>query len=174
MATQKFKAAVQFIVNECKDNPGRLGATRLNKALWFADTVAFKMNGAAITGESYVKRDKGPVPAHILATIDELKAEGKIVVMEPQFRFDTRKFIPDGPLDYSHLSDDEREILKAVVDTVCGYTATEISDETHDMIWEAASDGETIPLSATLVSDKGSITDAMRAWADTQISKLAA
>jgi hypothetical protein len=33
MSTEKFKALVHYIVEECSDNPGRLGATRLNKAL---------------------------------------------------------------------------------------------------------------------------------------------
>ena len=173
MATQKFKAAVQFIINECKDNPARLGAIRLNKTLWFADTVAYKMSGSSITGEKYLKREKGPVPAHILATLEELRNEGKIHVIEPQFKFDTRKYIPAEPASSSSLSDDERNLIKAVLDTVLGYTANDISEETHDSIWDAAEDGEPIPLCATLVSAKGDVTESMRVWAKKMMAKAA-
>ena len=56
MATEKFKALVHFIVHECQENPSKLGAIRLNKALWYTDVVSFRASGASVTNESYVKR----------------------------------------------------------------------------------------------------------------------
>ncbi len=165
MATEKFKALVHFIVHECRDRPGRLGAIRLNKTLWYSDVTAYKMNNVPLTGETYVKRKKGPVPAHILATLQELKTEGKILIQEPEFQFDVRKYISLMVPDVEPLSDDERELTKSILDSVCGHTANGISELTHDNIWDAASEGEEIPLFATLVSEVGEITDNVRAWA---------
>jgi hypothetical protein len=167
MATDKFKALVHYIVHECRESPGRLGAVRLNKALWYTDVTAFKMNGASVTGEKYVKRAKGPVPAHILATLRELRDEGKILIQEPEFPYDPRKFISLVSPDTEHLSDDERSLATSTLSTVCGYTANGISELTHDIIWDAASEGEEIPLYATLASELGEVTESVRKWAGT-------
>ncbi len=165
MATEKFKALVHFIVHECQDNPRKLGAIRLNKTLWYTDVVAYRLAGASVTNETYVKRKMGPVPSHILSTIDELKAEGLLHVQEPQGQYDSRKYISLEEPDTSSLSADDIDLAKTVLSSVLGHTANMISEMTHDIIWEAASDGEEIPLYATLASDRGAITDEVKAWA---------
>lgn len=165
MATEKFKALVHFIVHECQDNPGKLGAIRLNKTLWYTDVTAYHMAGASVTNEVYVKRKMGPVPSHILATLDELKNEGLMHVREPQGQFDSRKYISLEEPDTGMLSEDEMDLARNVLSTVLGCTANDISEKTHDIIWEVASDGEEIPLYATLASDRGAITDEVKAWA---------
>lgn len=172
MATTKFKALVHFMVHELRDHPARLGAIRLNKALWYTDVVAYKTNGVSVTGESYVKRKKGPVPAHILATLRELRDEGKIVIQEPEFQFDTRKFISLANPEVESLSVSERELAKSILDTVCGFTANAISEMTHDTIWEAAAEGEEIPLYATLAADIGEVTDDVRTWASAIVHEM--
>ncbi len=165
MATEKFKALVHFIVHECQDNPSKLGAIRLNKALWYTDVTAYRSAGASVTNEAYVKRKMGPVPSHILATVSELKAEGLLHVTEPQSQYDSRKYISLVEPDTSSLSEDEMELAKAVLSAVLGVTANAISEMTHDIIWEAASEGEEIPLHATLASDRGTVTDEVKDWA---------
>ena len=165
MATEKFKALVHFIVHECQDNPSKLGAIRLNKALWYTDVTAFRIAGASVTNETYVKRKMGPVPSHILGTIDALKAQGLLHVREPQSQYDSRKYISLEKPDTSSLSEDEMDLAKTVLSAVLGHTANSISEMTHDIVWEAASDGEEIPLFATLASDRGAITEDVKAWA---------
>lgn len=172
MATDKFKALVHFIVHECRDHPHRLGAVRLNKTLWYTDVMAFKLNGVPVTGETYVKRQKGPVPSHILATLRELKDDGKILIQEPEYQFDTRKYLSlvSPPTDI--LSDEERVLASTILDAVCGYTANGISELTHDVIWDAAAEGEEIPLKATLVSETGEVTSSVREWAESIIQDI--
>jgi hypothetical protein len=165
MANEKFKALVHYLVHECRDHPNILGAIRLNKALWYTDVVSYKANGVPVTGESYVKRKRGPVPAHILATLRELEAEGKIVIREPEYQYDVRKFISLVQPESEPLSDDERELARGILGTVCGFTANAISEMTHDNIWDAAAEGEEIPLYATLASDVGEISENVRSWA---------
>lgn len=172
MTTEKFKALVHFIVHECREHPHRLGAIRLNKALWYTDVMAFKMNGVPVTGETYVKRERGPVPAHILASLRELKDEGKILIQEPEYQFDTRKYISLMSPSTDILSDEERALASSILDAVCGYTANGISELTHDVIWEAASEGEEIPLKATLVSETGEVTGSVREWAESIIQNI--
>jgi len=165
MATEKFKALVHFIVHQCLDRPGKLGAIRLNKALWYTDVIAYKVAGVSVTGEKYVKRARGPVPAHILATLRELDAEGKIIIREPEHQYDARKYLSLQNPNMEILSDAERDLARSIVEAVCGFSASEISELTHDIVWEAAAEGEEIPMCATLACEKGEVTDAVRAWA---------
>ena len=61
MAHEKLKEALHYVIARC-DDPARLGAIRLNKIMLFADRFAYRMNGATITADPYVKRRLGPVP----------------------------------------------------------------------------------------------------------------
>lgn len=170
MATEKFKALAHFIVHECRDDPARLGAIRLNKTMWKADVAAFKATGKAITGDRYVKRGMGPVPKHILATVRELANEGAIAVQEPEFQYDTRRFVALTAPAHEALSDEERSFAQAALAAVCGMSANAASEETHDIIWEAAAEGEEIPIEATLASKAGEITNDVLAWAESSIA----
>ena len=165
MATQKFQWLMHYIIHECSDQPGQLGAVRLNKALWYADVIAFKMNGVSITGETYLKRQYGPVPKHILRTLETLAKQDAIAIVEPEYKFDTRKFIALSAPPSEALSDDERYIASAVLKAVLGHNANAISEMSHDVIWQAAIEGEEIPLCATLAAQPGEITEAVVDWA---------
>lgn len=170
MATEKFKALAHFIMHECRDDPARLGAIRLNKAMWKADVAAFKATGQPVTGDRYVKRGMGPVPKHILATIRELRDEGAIAVQEPEFQYDTRRFVAlRAPEDHA-LTDDEKQLARAALASVCGMTANAASEETHDVVWDAAVEGEEIPIKATLAARAGEITPQVLAWAESSMA----
>ena len=165
MATEKLKALTHFIIHECGDNPGRLGATRLNKALWKADVLAYKAIGQSVTGDTYVKRQNGPVPAEVLATLRELRDAGAIHIREPQHRYDPRRFVSLADPDIALLSDTDQDIARLAINYVCGKSTSEVSDETHDVVWEAAGMGEEIPLYATLAGRKGEVTLEIADWA---------
>lgn len=175
MASEKFKALVHYVVASA-DDPHRLGATRLNKICWYADTLAYRYGGKTITGETYIKRTHGPVPKSILATIRELEAEQKIHVRDHQL-FQSRKmrlFQAMEDADASVFDEDERGIIDFVVARVChDHTAASISELTHDAVWEAANDGEEIPMSATLVSEPAEFTEKVSAWALKVVEKAA-
>lgn len=174
MATEKFKSLVHFIVHECRERPSRLGAIRLNKTLWYTDVAAYRQAGASVTSEVYVKRRMGPVPSHVLPVLRELQQEGKILIQEPEGTYDSRKYISLSEPAQGVLSDDEKALARHVLSVVLGFTANGISEATHDVIWEAAEDGEEIPLYATLASDMGEITDEVRGWAGTIVAELEA
>ena len=155
-------------------NPGRLGAIRLNKALWFTDSLAYQIYGAPVTGEKYVKRKMGPVPATILRTLKELEKENKIEIRERENYYDAIKYLSRSEPNLIPLSSADRDLAKAVLNFVCDRTATEISESTHDEAWNAALEGEEIPLFATLATGKGAITDEIREWAEKVVVEIEA
>lgn len=166
----KFKALVHLIIQDCKD-PKNLGATRLNKILWFSDVEAYRLTGNSITGAKYLRRKKGPVPAHILRSLEELKSEGKIQLDEPEFRYDPRLFTSLKNSDDGVFSKNECDLVKIISDHIChNFTADGISEASHDDIWDAAGDGEEIPLEATLISNGGNYPAAVTNWADSVVA----
>jgi len=173
MATQKFKALTHFIIHECVDNPSRLGATRLNKALFYADVEAYRRTGKSISDDKYIKRERGPVPKHVLATLHELKSEGAIHIQEPQVLYDTRHYTSLKEPDDSCLNSEEKKIARSALNFVCGMSATAVSDYSHDIIWEAAHEGEEIPLYAILAAHKGQIDQSVMNWADKKLGEIA-
>lgn len=167
MAHEKLKEALHYVIARC-DDPARLGAIRLNKILWFADREAYRMNGSSITADSYVKRRLGPAPKNVLAAIAELASEDKIAVREAALpsNYVMRHFFKLAEPGVSALSDQDRAILDAIMDIVCdNFTANEISNATHDHIWESAEIGEEIPLYVAAFAVPGQITDEVRSWA---------
>lgn len=167
MATEKFKNLVHFVVASCED-PQRLGATRLNKILWFADAAAYRLNGVSISGETYVKRKRGPVPKSILHAIRELEAEERIHVRDKTFPgYKMRLFVALKDADTAAFSEQEMEIVRGIAQEICDvHSANSISDLSHDQIWLAANDGEEIPLHAVLAANSGELTEEVMAWGD--------
>lgn len=172
----RFKALVHYILEKC-DDPKKLGATKLNKVLWYADTFAFRSTGQTISGEThYVKRQFGPVPKKILAAINDLKSEKKILVRETEyFGKPKREYISLESADTSKFTSEEIEIVDAVLGVICDHhTAASISDMSHDLIWEAAELGEEIPVYAVLAAQAGAPSKDDMKWADQLIKKHAA
>jgi hypothetical protein len=156
------------------EDPAKLGATKLNKALWFSDTIAYRLNGRSITNASYVKRQFGPVPRRILPVLDELHQEGKVVVRERRhFQYTLRELVALQPPADDMFSAQEVEIIDTVVAWICdNHTASSISELTHDSVWETANNGEEIPMYAVLGAMEGEITEEDKAWASRIIAAL--
>lgn len=170
---KRLKALVHYMCDRCGD-PTKLGATKLNKALWYADTFAYRLLGRTISGEQgYIKRQFGPVPRRILEALRALEAEGAIRVRESDyFGKPKREFISLEPADDSLFSDDELDIVNQVIRVVCDeHTATSISDLSHDIIWAAAGMGEEIPIFAVLAAKAAPATKADMAWANDIIKR---
>lgn len=166
MPNEKFKALVHYVIHQCRDEPGRLGAVRLNKVLWYSDTLSYKAFGVPISGERYVKRQMGPVPSSILATLRQLASEGSILINEPEHEYDPRKYIALTLPPKNVLSSGELDIADNVLSAICGFSANKVSEITHDQIWDAAQMGEVIPYEATLAVEEGEVTSNVLAWAD--------
>ena len=170
--TDLLKELTHYICWRTED-PAKLGATKLNKALWFSDTIAYRLNGRSITNAAYVKRQFGPVPRRILPVLNELHAEGKVVSRDRRrFQYTLRELIALQPPPASDIfSPQELEIINTVVTWICDdHTASSISELTHDCVWEAAQDGEEIPLSAVLGAIEGEITEEDKNWASNIIA----
>lgn len=171
--TTRAKKLVHYICAKC-DDPAKLGATKLNKVLWYCDTIAYRMRGQTISGDtSYIKRQFGPVPKRIQEILAELQNEKALLIRESEFFGKVKRdFIALKPADMSDFTDDEREIIDEVLKIICDqFTAVSISELSHDIIWDAAEIGEEIPIHAVLAAHPEAITKDDKAWAEKVVSK---
>ena len=183
MHTDKFTNLVHYIIFKCAENPSSLGAIKLNKILWFADKFAYLDRGETITGARYVKRRFGPVPDQIVEATDSLEAEEKIEIEEKRtfvykqrlLSYKQRLFYSKLPANTSGFDEQELELVDALIDVICKeHTAMSISDLSHDLVWEAASEGEEMPMSATLVAEPAEINQSDVEWAKKAIARFVA
>ena len=143
----RFKQLVHYVCSKCADDPTKLGAVKLNKALWLSDLNAYYHLGEPITSSRYVRRQFGPVPGRIMPVLRELETEGKLEVRTAEFYGKEKKeFIVLSRADANFLTEEQKQIVDRMIEIVTEkHTATSISNLSHDHIWHAAADGEEIP-----------------------------
>nr|VFJ60104.1 MAG: Protein of unknown function (DUF4065) [Candidatus Kentron sp. FM]VFJ72756.1 MAG: Protein of unknown function (DUF4065) [Candidatus Kentron sp. FM]VFK17359.1 MAG: Protein of unknown function (DUF4065) [Candidatus Kentron sp. FM] len=169
---KKLSAAVHYICAECSD-PGLLGSTKLNKILLFSDIQSYIKTGETITGAIYEKMQFGPVPVGIKQSTNYLEHNGKILIRkaDPPKRYHDEYISledPDGDISVDGLD----ILLEQANYIMHNYTAREISDLSHNIVWESAAMGEEIPMSAYLVCIEGKIEDKDIEWANGVVSKM--
>jgi len=171
----RFADLVHYVCARCGESPEKLGATKLNKALWYIDTIAYCKLGRSVSGETmYVKQKFGPVPRHILSTLQMLEATGDIAIADVDyFGHKQRHFVALRPPNLKAFSAEERALIDEIVRVICDeHTAASISELSHDVIWDAAELGEDIPVYAVLAAERDDITRQDKVWANRMIGAI--
>jgi Protein of unknown function (DUF4065) len=170
MDQEKFRTLVHYVCSKC-DDPTKLGATKLNKILWYSERAAYLRLGSSITGAVFVKRQYGPVPRAILPALRELQESNDIVIRETQlFGKPKREFISITEPSLNKFTADEISLVDRVIDEVCfDHTAVSISDKSHDEVWNLAEIGEEIPLNSAF-GIRGEVTEEHMDWAKSQLA----
>ena len=122
----------------------KLGTVKLNKILWFLDKTWYERTGETITGETYVKKPRGPVASHFYEVCEELKESGRLgirkVGQNPEAeRFEPVVYVCRLPVDGAGVDKEQQTILDQLISDICNkFTAREISQLSHDAVWKAA------------------------------------
>ena len=174
MSRAKFRALVHYIV--AKSEPARLGAIRLNKILFYVDALTYRSTGKSLTGETYIKRQHGPVSKSAQKILGDLEHDNAIVIGSfDRFGKQMRGYIPRADPDLSVFEPHELRLIESVREHICSaHTAMSISELSHDHVWEAANIGEPIPMAATLASGAGEITKDVKKWAESAFKRYEA
>ncbi len=166
----KLKTLVHYICEKA-DDPSVLGSIKLNKVLWYSDVIHYVISGKSITGETYIKRQHGPVPKHILRVIDELVKEGKIARGRvDHFGYLKNEYIAITTADKNVFSGEEVAVINDAFTHVCiENTAKSISEETHGVIWQLAEMGQEIPYYSVFASAVGEVDEDDMVWAQRKL-----
>lgn len=161
----RFRALVHYVCHAAP-RPEALGATKLNKILLFSDREAYLRFGHSLTGETYVKRQHGPVPRHGQATISELECSGVLRVTRSSEAFVQTRYESLEAPKRGVFTDAERVLVDEQIDLICHHhTARSISALSHDAAWERAEMGEEIPYHSVYERFFRPPSEASKAWA---------
>lgn len=120
----------------------------------------YARTGHAITGATYAKQQQGPVPKQVLPAIAHLEQARRLDVENiSYFDFAKREFTAFGSTDDFVFSKAEIELLDYVIQSIDKFSAREISDVSHTIVWKSAELGETLPYDSFFVSYLGDVTD---------------
>ncbi len=171
---KKLKALVHYVCSKCPDTT-LLGATKLNKILWYADAISLETRGVSITKETYIKRQLGPVPKHVLKVIEMLREDRAIAVKSTPFHnYEKREFVSLKQPNISMFTPDEIRLIDDIIREICfNHTATSISSASHDRIWELADIGDELPLETVFASELDEVTETDVKWARQALSQIA-
>lgn len=148
----KLPKLVHYVV--ARTRPSELGATKLNKVLWFADLTHYRRYGHTMSGAgSYQKLQHGPVPNEIVHTVRLLKDAGRIGIRYSDTPAGQRRefvWLEQPSLDAFEA--EEIDVLNEAIDWVCGnHSAASISALTHDALWQEIELADQIPVGAAAI-----------------------
>ena len=157
---------MHYVIWKCPD-PAKLGATKLNKILWLADTRAYVLHKRPITGATYMREKYGPVAKAMMPAREALESEHRIRHWRaPLYNHVQDVFKAKMRPDLSQFDDRELHIIDQMISYVCEeHTAASISEETHDYVWEIAKMGEEIPYYAVFAARTREPTEEELEWA---------
>ena len=169
--SDRLAKLVHYVIARTK--PDQLGATKLNKILWFIDCAAFKEFGHSISGlHSYTKRQFGPTPYAMPVVLKEVKSEGLISeeVQEYTIGF-RREYHSLVEPDFDVFSKSEIDLINRVIVDHISMTANEISELSHDALWEETELEEPMTIAEGAFAPRPVSTDAIE-WAKSEVARL--
>ena len=153
---EKLRELALYVAERSVEDP-RFGATKLNKILFFSDFIAYGRWGTPITGATYQRLDRGPAAREWLPIQKELEEEREaVVVKHKRFNLEQKRLLPLRDANLSHFSAEEIALVDSVIDALRQYTATGVSDLSHDVAvgWQIAKQGEDIPYESVFISQE--------------------
>ena len=131
--SRKFRDLMLYLAHISRDDRS-FGATKLCKLLYYCDFGYFWRNRTSITGATYEKQPRGPIPTQFAAERESLvRAEEAVVESERVLNFIQHRLTPVA--DCSHkarvFSNDELNIIHRAHSDLHGMTASQVSDLSH-------------------------------------------
>lgn len=138
----KIEAMISYIAEKVSN----LFKVKLMKMLWYSDALSFIENGFAMTGMVYRHETMGALP---IGHYSLMNLENLNVKEEMGYNYDTVIHIyPIAGMDYSVLSDEEKNILDKVIEKFKNFKTKEIVDYMHEeKAYIETNVGEIIPFS---------------------------
>ena len=152
---EKFKVMIHYIISRCAAKDDNLTGVVLYKLLYFSDFDNYEKYEEPISGETYIRKRMGPVPAHFFDAIGELISEGKIDEQsERVINYFKYKYFSLVEPDISLLSSREIQVIDDTINKISHFYSEEISHYSHgDIPWRLAKDGEALNYEAVFYRD---------------------
>lgn len=126
----KYLNALLFFMKYC--NNYYLGATKLNKLLYYLDFISYRDRKQSVTGDDYLHKAYGPVPDSVDDFIAMLKKDGKIKVETISLKDGEKKdYNPLCSPDVSVFDSYEKELLDKICKEFLLWPTEKMVAQTH-------------------------------------------
>ncbi len=126
----KYKNAILYFIKYC--NNRYLGATKLNKLLYYLDFINYRDRKVSITGDFYIHQHYGPIPSEADSIISEMVENKELIVSKDPFEDShTISFKLTKNVDEKSFSKEEKELLKNICKEFSDWSTDKIVEQTH-------------------------------------------
>ena len=168
---RKFRELILYIASRCEEYKN-VGATHLNKILFYSDFYAYVQFGKPITGATYQALEAGPAPRRLVPVRNDLIRAGDAELVGGEEDYDPVRLCARRDPDYSLFAAEELQLVDQIIEKLRHKTAKEISRESHELIsWKCTAIGNPIPYQFALISER-QLSNADREWASGIIDQL--
>lgn len=152
---ERLRELILYVSQRCQDD-SKFGATKLNKILYFADFIAYRMLGTPITGAEYQRLTWGPAPRQLRPIRDAMVEARELAIEVRKLRdFDQHRTVALKEPNLELFSAKEISLVDEIIHALWDHTAGEASMISHTVAWEMVDDGESIPYQAAFLSPQG-------------------
>lgn len=141
----KFKNLILYILERCAGK-ANMGETVLYRLLYFSDFNYYELYEEHLSGASYKKWARGPVPCDINMILHDMEQEGMIQSFcVDYFGYKQNRYMPLVNCDKRVFNGAEIDVIDKVIDQLSDMSASQISQYSHgDMPWKASNDRQVI------------------------------
>jgi len=155
---ETFEQVVLYICSQV-ENIRNLSMTKLHKILYYVDREVYLQTGIPLTGETYIANQYGPTSEHLPEALEALDAEGKLSHVTRKDSsdqigiYEQNIFIAKETPDVDEaFKASEIQLLDDIIEQISvEFTAEQISDLSHDIVWRSARKGEELPYYTTML-----------------------
>ncbi len=128
---EKYTNAILYYLHHC--NSATLGATKLNKLMYYLDFISYRDRAKSVTGDSYVHLQYGPVPSDLEDKIlPDMKADHLLVIEKVKYKDGfVSNFIPRVSCDVDVFDAYEKDLLIKICNEFKTMKTDDIVAQTH-------------------------------------------
>jgi uncharacterized phage-associated protein len=141
----KYKNVILFFANKIQN--GTLGKLKLMKLLYFLDFDFFEKYHKSVTGDEYLRFEKGPIPKTANKILEKMNGKDVKIsnVKMPKGYIDKQLIQPLKNFDINLFTKEELLMMEEVADKWEKFTGTEMKNASHgEAPWIATKPNEVI------------------------------
>ena len=151
---KRLGEAVLYVSQKCETAPF-FGLVKLNKIVWRADFESFAQRGQPVTGRQYQRLKRGPAPVEMLPVLNELQADGLLVIKRvQQGNYEEQRPVALQAPMLRFFSPQDLEYLDRAVSVYWDKTGKEVSEMSHGVAWSTREESEAMPYELAYLSDE--------------------
>lgn len=158
----RLKELMLYISQKCASDPN-FGATKLNKILWLADSMAFARCGKPLTGVAYMNQKAGPVPKPLRRIRGDMELAREMAIeRRPKGKYFLERTVALRDPNLDLFSARDISFVDDLIKILWDHDGTQLSGFSHscNIGWKLTKTGENIPYEAFMLSD-GQLTPGM-------------